>query len=219
MQTPLRLLLVAACAAILIWVYTKARPAPVASIPYVAAKAVSSTTSTVSIAPSDQSPALQRTPPSSQPAHSGALSATATNLPPAPKNNKELNELADGPLPLSTKMAVLGDLMRKAPPEQAKAAAVRSVFIVRNADYVTQLQPLLVSGEIKREALEVLSLNLYDRPLEIQLPALAAMRNRVGHPLEQVVADALVFHLKDKGTATGDSLAQNIKDYLTPPSP
>ena len=136
-----------------------------------------------------------------------------------PQNTRELNQLADGPLPLSSKMEVLAKLMMTGPPEQAKAAAVRSVFIVKNADYTSHLQPLLVAGDVKREALEVLSLNLYDRPLEIQLPTLAAMRGRTGHPLEPMAADALVFHLKKKGNTTGGTLDQNIKDYLTPPSP
>ena len=77
-----------------------------------------------------------------------------------PQNTRELNQLADGPLPLSSKMEVLAKLMMTGPPEQAKAAAVRSVFIVKNADYTSHLQPLLVAGDVKREALEVLSLNL-----------------------------------------------------------
>ena len=64
--------------------------------------------------------------------------------------------------------------------------------------------------------MEVLSLNLYDRPLDVLLPIWAAIRERPGHPLHSAAADGLEFHLKEKVAASGPQLAQVIEEYLTP---
>jgi hypothetical protein len=135
---------------------------------------------------------------------------------PVLRTPSEFNAFADSPKPLAEKMAVFSRRMREAPPQQAKAAAVRAVFLVKNADFTSQLQPLVVAGDVKPEALEVLSLNLYDRPLDLLLPVWAVIRDRPGHPLHEAAADGLEFHLKDKAAASGPQLAQVIKEYLSP---
>jgi hypothetical protein len=133
-----------------------------------------------------------------------------------PRTTSELNAFADSPRPVADKMSVFARMMREAPPEQAKAAAVRAIFIVKNSDFTAQLQPLIVAGDVKPEALEVLGLNLYDRPLDLLLPAWALIRDRPGHPLHDAAADGLEFHLRDKAAASGTQLTQVIKEYLTP---
>jgi hypothetical protein len=133
---------------------------------------------------------------------------------PLPHTTAELNALADGPLPVPDKMRLLAALMRSGTPEQAKAAAMRAVFIVKNADFVAQLQPLVVQGGLKPEAMDVLALNLYDRPLNLLLPVWGQILENPGHPLASAAADGLEFHLKEKASARGAVLAQAIKDCL-----
>ncbi|HEX2746401.1 MAG TPA: hypothetical protein VHM91_00270, partial [Verrucomicrobiales bacterium] len=135
-----------------------------------------------------------------------------------PRTNSELNTFADSPRPLGEKISVLYKMMRDGPPEQAKAAAIRAIFIVKNADFVSQLRPLIVAGEVKPEALEVLSLNLYDRPLDLLLPTWALIRDRPGHPLHEAAADGLAFHLKEKAGLGSSQLAQVIQEYLKVPA-
>lgn len=211
MKLPFRLLLTAAFAASLVLLITWKPSKPVAT-----------SDSAAAAAPPGILPAADSSHPSiSQPP------AAPSTLPPVgspaltqvPRTIQELNQLADSPLPLPDRIAILTKVMKEAPPEQAKAAAVRSVFVVKNTDYNTYLEPLLLSGEVKPEALEVLSLNLYDRPLEVQLPLLAAIRSRTGHPLREMATDALKFHLKDGANANGEALAQVVKDYLRQPNP
>lgn len=138
---------------------------------------------------------------------------------PLPRTIPELNAFTDGPQSLEEKMSVFTRMMREAPPGQAKAAAVRAVFVVKNADFVTRLQPLILAGDLKPEAMEVLGLNLYDRPLDVLLPVWAAIRTRPEHPLYNAAVDGLEFHLKEKAAASGPQLAQVIKEYLNPPRP
>lgn len=217
MKQSVHVLFATAAIAFLVLLCVREQPRPVAPAPE------SGLVSALPIPPAAAAgpPVNQSLAPNPAPAEAKAIATPppGPELPPIPRTTKELNQLADSALPLSTRMAVLAKLMMEAPPEQAKAAAIRSVFIVRNVDYTSQLQPLLVAGEVKPEALEVLSLNLYDRPLEMQLPALAAIRDRAGHPLREMATDALVFHLKDKGNASGEALARGVKDYLSPPPP
>ncbi|HWB03397.1 MAG TPA: hypothetical protein VG796_10255 [Verrucomicrobiales bacterium] len=141
--------------------------------------------------------------------------ATVPNLP-LPRTTSELNAFTDGPQSLEEKMSVFTRMMREAPPEQAKAAAVRAVFVVKNADFAARLQPLILAADLKPEAMEVLGLNLYDRPLDVLLPVWAAIRTRPEHPLYHAAVDGLEFHLKEKATASGPQLARVIKEYLHP---
>ena len=135
-----------------------------------------------------------------------------------PATRAELNQLADGPLDLRGKMKVLGAMMREASGADAAAAAQRAIFIVKNADYREHLQPLLLEGNVKPEALEVLGLNAYDRPLDILLPLWAEIRQRGGHPLQAAAADGLEFHLGEMSTKEGDGLAEAIRGKLQPDS-
>lgn len=219
MKIPTRLLIVTSSAALLVLLYQRQQSDPVFASTSPASAVSPAVASATTGSASNQSPVPAPNAREALPANQAAAVPAPTALPAVPDNIKDLNQMADGPFPLPARMAVLSKLMMDAPPDLAKAAAVRSVFVVRNADYASQLQPLLVAGEMKREALDVLSLNLYDRPLEIQLPALAAIRDRAGHPLHAMASDALVFHLKDKGHASGETLAQNVRAYLTPPAP
>jgi hypothetical protein len=115
-------------------------------------------------------------------------------------------------------MKVLGAMMREASGADAAAAAQRAIFIVKNADYREHLQPLLLEGNVKPEALEVLGLNAYDRPLDILLPLWAEIRQRGGHPLQAAAADGLEFHLGEMSTKEGDGLAEAIRGKLQPDS-
>ena len=133
-----------------------------------------------------------------------------------PATRAELNQLADGPLDLRGKMKVLGSMMREATGAEAAAAAQRAIFVVKNADYREHLQPLLLEGNLKPEALEVLGLNAYDRPLDILLPLWAEIRQRPGHPLQAAAADGLEFHLGEMAGKEGDGLAEAIRGKLQP---
>ena len=143
-----------------------------------------------------------------------ASSSTASI--PLPKTAAELNALADGPLPLSNKMEVLSRLMRQGTPADAKAAAVRSVFIVKNGQYKETLLPLLLDSSLKPEAMIVLGMNLHERPLEVMIPSWIALRDQPNHPLHEEAMDAVRFHLKEKADLTGPALAEALKEYLTP---
>ena len=112
-------------------------------------------------------------------------------------------------------MRVFTEMMQNGTPDQAKTAAVRAIFVVKNKDYATQLQPIVLQGKVKPEALEVLALNLYERPLDVLLPAWAQILEQPNHPLAAAAADGLEFHLKEKATARGPALAQAIKECLT----
>lgn len=133
-----------------------------------------------------------------------------------PATRAELNQLADGPLDLRGKMKVLGSMMREASGAEAAAAAQRAIFIVKNADYREHLQPLVLEGNLKPEALEVLGLNVYDRPLDILLPLWAEIRQRSEHPLRAAAADGLEFHLGEMAGREGDGLAEAIRGKLEP---
>ena len=133
-----------------------------------------------------------------------------------PKTAAELNALADGPLPLANKMDILSRLMHHGTPAEAKAAAVRSVFIVKNGQYKETLLPLLLDSSLKPEAMIVLGMNLHERPLEVMLPSWIALRDQPNHPLHEEAADAVRFHLKEKADLTGPALADAVKEYLTP---
>lgn len=163
-------------------------------------------------------PAEQTT--SAQPATSLPTAPTSTNTSAAsiqlPKTAAELNALADGPLPLVSKMEVLSRLMHQGAPAEAKAAAVRSVFIVKNAQYKEALLPLLLDSTLKPEAMIVLGMNLHERPLEVLLPSWIALRDQPNHPLHEEAMDAVRFHLKDKADLTGSALADAVKECLTP---
>lgn len=135
-----------------------------------------------------------------------------------PATRAELNQLADGPLDLRGKMKVLGSMMREASGAEAAAAAQRAIFVVKNADYREHLQPLLLEGNVKPEALEVLGLNAYDRPLDILLPLWAEIRQRSGHPLQAAAADGLEFHLGEMAGKEADGLAEAIRGKLQPDS-
>ena len=134
--------------------------------------------------------------------------------PAAPKNVRELNQLADGPLPLHEKVRMLTGLMSSGPPDIARAAAVRAVFVVKNADYTAILGPVLQENRIRPEAMEVLALNLYDRPLDVRLSLWARLAELPQHPLAQEAVDGLEFHLREKSSLRGPSLAQAIKECL-----
>jgi hypothetical protein len=146
-----------------------------------------------------------------------AATATAPAAPfKLPATRSELNQLADGPMDLAGKMKVLGVMMRESAGPDAAAAAQRAIYIVKHRDYREHLQPLLISGDIKPEALEVLSLNAYDRPLDILLPLWSEIRQRSGHPLQAAAADGLEFHLGEASAMEGDGLAEAIRGKLQP---
>jgi hypothetical protein len=145
------------------------------------------------------------------PSAAGTVPATGH---PLPKTMAELNAFSDGPLPLPDKIQTLTVLMRTGTAEQARAAAIRAIFIVRNADFTTHLQPLVVQGGLKPEAMEVLALNLYDRPLDVLLPAWAQIVEQPNHPMASAATDGLEFHLKEKASARGPALALAIKECL-----
>ncbi len=138
---------------------------------------------------------------------------------PLPATTQALNELADSAEPLDRKMEALTTVMTSGSSDMARAAAVRSLYLVRNSDFTARLQPLILAGKIKPEAMEVLSLNLYDRPLDQFLPTLAMILDRPAHPLREMAADGLAFHLKNKAAATGPALALAVQQYLTTPTP
>ena len=125
--------------------------------------------------------------------------------------------MADGPLPLPDKIQRLAAMMRDGSPADARAAAVRAVFIVKNPDFTAHLQPLLLDSAIRREAMDVLALNAYDRPLEVLLPLWAAIAERPEHPLHDAARDGLAFHLGPAAEATGPALADAIRRRLGPP--
>lgn len=163
-------------------------------------------------------PAEQTT--SANPTTSPQTAPTSTSASAAssqmPKTAAELNALADGPLPLVSKIEVLSRLMHQGAPAEAKAAAVRSVFIVKNAQYKETLLPLLLDSSLKPEAMIVLGMNLHERPLEVLLPSWIALRDQPNHPLHEEAMDAVRFHLKEKADLTGPALADAVKEYLTP---
>lgn len=173
---------------------------------------------------SPQSPVAATTPveqtTSANPTTSPQTAPTSTSASAAsiqtPKTTTELNALADGPLPLANKMDILGKLMRQGTPAEAKAAAVRSVFIVKNGQYKESLLPLLLDSSLKPEAMIVLGMNLHERPLEVLLPSWIALRDQPNHPLHEEAMDAVRFHLKEKADLTGPALAEALKEYLTP---
>ena len=201
MMKPVLRFVLPACAGALIFALLKDRPGRKEPFARVAAEPA-----TVAGAPDTAEPAA---PASSLP-----------SAPPAgiviPRTNSELNAFADSPRPLGEKISVLYKMMQESPPEQAKAAAIRAIFVVKNADFVSQLRPLIVAGNVKPEALEVLSLNLYDRPLDLLLPAWALIRDRPNHPLHEAAVDGLAFHLKEKAGLGSSQLAQVIQEYLHP---
>lgn len=146
--------------------------------------------------------------------------AAKSKLTTVPKTVAELNEFADGDLPLPEKMEVLGKLMKEASPAIAREAAVRSLFIVRNPDYVSQLRPLILANSIKPEAMDVLGLNLYDRPMDMMLNTWALIREQPEHPLFAAASDGLTFHLGDKAGAPASQMTQVIHDHMhRPPAP
>jgi hypothetical protein len=144
-----------------------------------------------------------------------STNASTTSLP-VPKTAAELNALADGPLPLASKIEVLSKLMHHGTPAEAKAVAVRSVFIVKNGQYKETLLPLLLDSSLKPEAMIVLGMNLHERPLEVMIPSWIALRDQPNHPLHEEASDAVRFHLKEKADLTGPALAEAAREYLTP---
>ena len=71
----------------------------------------------------------------------------------------------------------------------------------------------ITRGE-KLTTMQVLGLNLHDRPVEQTLPLFASIVNTPGHPLRAEAVDTLRFHLHEKADATGAALAQNIEAWL-----
>ena len=145
--------------------------------------------------------------------------ATASPASPLPRTVAELNATADGPLPLADKMQLLAAMMRDGSSADARAAAVRAVFIVRNPDFAVHLQPLVLEAAVRREAMDVLALNVYDRPLEVLLPLWAAIAERPAHPLHDAARDGLAFHLGSAADASGPALADAIRRRLDPARP
>jgi hypothetical protein len=169
------------------------------------------------VGPQVAAPLSSPTSSSSEGLGESAVSAPASpalvNL---PTSTKELNALADGTLPLTQKMELLGRMMRGSNQEQAKAAAMRSVFIVKNAAYRECLQPLLLDATLNAAALTVLALNLHERPLDVMLPCWIAIRDQPGHPLHDEASDVLEFYLKNDAAKSGAELAHALQRYLTP---
>lgn len=161
--------------------------------------------------------AAAETIPAAESGKSGnsVLSSSSGVMPAIPRNTGELNTFADGPLPLPDKMRVFAELMQNGTPEQAQASAMRAIFVVKNQDFAAHLQPLIVQGKVKPEAMDVMALNLYDRPLHLLLPAWAQILEQPHHPLAAAAADGLEFHLKEKAAARGPALAQAIRECLS----
>ncbi len=194
-----------ACALALIYVLLRDREAP--GQPPVPAGHVPSVTASTAPGGATTLPGETASTVASPPARPAADQ-------PSPRTIKDLNTFADSPKPLADKMVVLTRMMREDTPDRAKAAAVRAVYLVKNGDFKEHLLPLILAGDLKQEAMDVLGLNLYDRPLDVLLPSWALIRDRPGHPLQAAAADGLEFHLKEK--AAGGDLTQVIRDYLKP---
>jgi hypothetical protein len=125
-----------------------------------------------------------------------------------------LNALADGPLPLAEKVKALSAVAMGADAKFGAKAAERLAFIVGRDDYAAMLKPLIVDPKLPSAAREVLALNLYDRPFKLSLTTWSAILENPTHPMAAEAADALKFHLKEKGELRGAALAAAISDFL-----
>ena len=202
-----RLLLIPLCALPLIWLAYHRAALPENSRPPVHPAA-----STVQQTGAASSPVVVLPDTKARAAEPAPQSRAAVPLLRTPQ---ELNQLADGSKPLEEKIGALVGVMTSGEPELARAAAVRAVFVVKNKDFRALLEPVILGNRIRPEAMEVLSLNMYDRPLDVRLPLWARIAETSGHPLESAAIDGLEFHLREKSSSRGPALAQAIKECLS----
>jgi len=105
--------------------------------------------------------------------------------------------------------------MRRPDSKMAAAAAARAVAIVGNSQHASHLRALLTDAGIRPEAMEVLTLNLYSRPMDVMLPAWAAIVESPGHPKAVEAAETLEFYLKEKSAGRGEALQKAVRQYLS----
>ena len=155
--------------------------------------------------PSSPPPAAPSTPP--QPPEAAQPLPEVTT--PA-----DMNRVVDGGLPLDDKIAALAAAMRRGDSRTAADAARRAIFLLKGPDYPRLVTPLLLDTSLPSSAMQVLALNLHDRATEYSLPILARIKNIPGHPLHAEAAETLEFYLHDKASATGETLTQNVEEWL-----
>ena len=86
--------------------------------------------------------------------------------------------------------------------------------ITPSAQFQKSLVPVIMDAGCPPELLDVLLLNLYERPLDQRLAAWAGIVRSPSHPAKEMALEGLRFHLGDAANATDSELDKAISKHL-----